>query len=198
MAVVKNKVRVEISEETAEKLRALNLKSLDQAVEMMLTKAFEISERQSEQTNAVRIDLDNRKAQHWFGYLSQGKEEEYKADLIPLYLTERQLVDMAIEQSEVSLEVLAKEGLLSRCKEVITTTARRRHYYDKTPSGSTYKRLDTAFAQLCEEINNGTYVPMKGRLTLSVVANRARVNYNTAKRWAMSYRPELLEELENA
>jgi hypothetical protein len=180
-----NKAHIRISKELAEKLDGLELGSRNQAAETMIEKALN-------PTEGTGVELDNSEKQPFFKHLSGGKGEEYKADLMALELTEQELIDMAIAKSGKRFDTLMKEALISYSKEQITHAARR-DYMDQTSDGSPEKRLQEVFADLTNKMMEGTYRPRGGRLNVSAVSQRAGVNYNTAKKWALENQPELLE-----
>lgn len=141
---------------------------------------------------ATAIDLDNIEKQPFFKHLAGGKGKDYQDGLMSLELTEQELIDMAIAKTGKRYEELMKDALITHCKEQITQSARREHI-DKTTEGSPEKRLQTVFAELSDMMMDGRYTPRGGRLKISAVAQRAGVNYGTARKWAEGYQPELLE-----
>ena len=180
-----NRAHIRISKELADKLDGLELGSRNQAAETMIEKALN-------PTEGTGVELDSTQKQPFFKHLSGGKGEEYKTALMALELTEQELIDLAIAKSGKRFDVLLKEALISYSKEQITHAARREHK-DQTSDGSPEKRLQEAFAELTNMMMEGVYRPRGGRLNVSAVSQRARVNYNTAKQWALENQPELLD-----
>ena len=138
------------------------------------------------------LALDSTTFHYFFKHLSGGEGKEYQDDLKGLALTEQELVERAIVDSGKRYEDFMKEAMLTYAKEQITLTARR-EYQDQTTEGSPEKRLQEQFAKLTDLMMNGLYTPKGGRLKISAISQRAGVNYNTAKKWAESYQPELLD-----
>ena len=137
------------------------------------------------------LALDSTEKQSFFKHLTGGEGKEYQTELMSLELTEQELIDMAIAKSGKRYETLLKEALISHAKEQITQSARRDHK-NVNSDGSPEKRLKEAFAELTTMMMEGGYRPRGGRLNISAVAQRARVNYNTAKQWALENQPEIL------
>ena len=156
----------------------------------MISKGLNASSDSTDSENAV--ELDPTTFHYYFKHLTCTKGKEYQADLKALALTELELVDSAIAKSGKRYKDFMKEAMLTYAKEQLTLAARR-EYQDEHTEGSPEKRLQTAFADLTEKAFSGQYTPKGGRVNLSAISSRAGVNYNTAKKWAESYQPELFE-----
>jgi len=156
----------------------------------MITKGLNTSTDSADSENAV--ELDPTTFHYYFKHLTCTKGKEYQADLKALAMTELELVDSAIAKSGKRYGVFMKEAMLTYAKEQLTLAARR-EYQDEHTEGSPEKRLQTAFEDLTEKVFSGQYSPKNGRLNVSAIAARAGVNFNTAKKWAESYQPELVE-----
>lgn len=136
-------------------------------------------------------ELDSTVFHQFFKHLSGGEGKKYQDDLKLLALTDYDLVEKGISDSGKNYQNFKIEAMKSYAKEQISLAARR-NFQDENTEGSPEKRLQTTFAKLTDEMMNGQYHPKNGRLNVSAVAARAGVNYNTAKKWAESYQPELL------
>ena len=154
-------------------------------------KVNEVIEKGLKQGNGSQFELDDQEKQQFFKHLSAGKNKEYQADLMTLELTERELIDLAVEKSGLRYGDLLRQALISAAKEQITLAARREHQ-NESGDGSPENRLQQAFAELTEMMFEGRYKPRGGKLNISAVSQRARVNYGTAKKWAELNQPELL------
>jgi|GEM_PF-4354979 len=137
-------------------------------------------------------EFDSTVFHYYFKHLTCKEGKEYQADLKALALTHYDLVEKGIAKSGKSYQDFKIEAMTAYAKEQITLAARR-DFQDEHTEGSPEKRLQTAFADLTEKAFSGQYTPKGGRVNLSAISSRAGVNYNTAKKWAESYQPELLE-----
>jgi len=137
------------------------------------------------------LDLDKSTLHLFFKHLPGGKGKEYQEKLKELAMTEQELVDRAIAISGMSYQDFVKEAMTTYAKLQITLAARR-NYLDEKTEGSPETRLQSKFDELENEIRLGEYTPKNGRLNISAVATRAKVNFYTAKKWAEIYHKELL------
>lgn len=190
MAVVK-RIGVKLSPELSEMIRDELTDHSDLNANALVN---EIVEQYFEQSSQPRIPaMDTETKQQFFSYLKPSEKEPYKQELHGLELTEQELLDLAIVKSGKSFDVFVKEALIAHAKEQITFAARREHI-DQSTEGSPAKRLQEAFAELTELEMSGQGNFRGGKLNLTAIANRARVNYQTARKWALQNQPELLEK----
>ena len=176
--------RVRVNKDLADKLK-------DAYGDSWKDSAIELLEKSLESGNLISLELSNDERYRYFSHLSGGKGKEHHQALMELELSEQELIALALEKTGKTLKDLVKDAVLSHAKEQISH-ATRREYQDKSSAGSPEKRLHQAFAELHEQMMDGRYRPRGGKMTISVVAQRARVNYNTAKEWALANQPELL------
>jgi len=151
----------------------------------------ELVEKGMRQANDSQFELDNQVKYQFFKHLHGGKGKEYQNDLMGLEMTERELIDLALAESGKRYSDLLREAIISTAKEQITLAARRKQQNDEG-MGSPEKRLEDAFKELHDLMMEGRYRPRGGRLNISAVSQRSRVNFGTAKKWAELNQPELL------
>lgn len=179
------KASVRINKDLVEKIDAVRGEvSRDSKVNQLLEKGLK-------EGNGSEFELDDQTKQQFFKHLTGGKGKEYQNDLIGLEMTERELIDLALEKSGKRYSDLLREAIISTAKEQITLAARREQQNDKG-DGSPERRLEEAFRELTDLAMEGRYKPRGNRLNISAVSQRARVNYGTAKKWAELNQPELL------
>jgi len=178
------KVSVRINKELIDKIDLIEGVSRDSKVDTVIEKGLR-------QSNGSQFELDNQEKQQFFKHLLGGKGKEYQNDLMGLNLTERELIDLALSESGKTYSQLLREAVISTAKEQITLAARRKQQNDEG-MGSPEKRLEDAFKELHDLMMEGRYRPRGGRLNISAVSQRSRVNFGTAKKWAELNQPELL------
>lgn len=147
------------------------------------------------------IELDDTTKHSYFKHLKGGKGKEYQTELAQLDLTEQELVDLALELTGIRFDALIKQGLLMMCKQEISL-AYRNQYLEKADPEDTGRihaktpisRIQDAFAELTDKMETGEYRPRNNRISLSVLAQTSKTNYNTVKKWAEKYQPELLQK----
>jgi len=143
----------------------------------------------------AEFTLNDQKKRNFFWYLCEGKMEPYKAELVTLMLTERELVERALTERNIPIDAFVKEALIEYSKTALINETKRK-VQDQTKELSPYTRLENAYKELTSEIERGIFKPRSksGGLSIAMVAARSRVNYRTARLWADVYHPELLDD----
>ena len=140
------------------------------------------------------VELDDSETHRYFERLTAGKGKDYHADLMPLELTEKELVELACKKSGLRVDELIKIALLSYAQNEVTLAARREWLdANEDPNdASPETRLRTTFADFAERLASGERISRNNRITVSLLAKTAKVNYTTAQKWAERNQPEIL------
>jgi hypothetical protein len=160
------------------------------------------SHRTNNQINSQSTLLDNQtleKSEEWFTKVSgktpeerNNKQAEVKAVLgfepnQPVLMTRKQLYEKAAELAGKTIDTVIIEGADTNAQTLITTyrkPASETNGGGQGRAGSKDAALAKTLLEVLEMVENGSYKPRNGTISLTQIANRSMTGYPTALNWA--------------